>query len=158
MLDLGCGPGTLIDYLGDVEYVGLDMSEYYIAEARRTFGDRAEFHVGDATIVDRALRNFDLVLAFGVVHHLDDDGSKRLFAGARTALRPEGRLVTLDNALLPDEPRRVADRIVSDRGEHVRSPAEYKELAHTAFDRVEATVHRDLLRMPYTHCVLECEG
>lgn len=157
ILDLGCGPGTLLGYLGDVEYVGIDVSEDYIAQARREFGDRAEFRVGDATHVDGDLQAFDLVLAFGVLHHLDDPEAARLFAHARRALKDGGRLVTLDNTLLPDEPRRIADRIVSwDRGEHVRSPSGYEQLAASAFSNVQATVHRDLLRMPYTHCVLEC--
>jgi SAM-dependent methyltransferase len=159
VLDLGCGPGTLLDHLGDVEYIGVDISEKYIADAREAFGHRGKFRVGDATRIDADLLDFDLVLAFGVVHHLDDAGSKRLFAGARKALRPDGRLVTLDNALLPDDPRWIADRIVSwDRGEHVRSPDEYADLARSTFGVVTTTVHRDLLRMPYTHCVLECRS
>jgi SAM-dependent methyltransferase len=157
ILDLGCGPGTLLGHLGSVEYVGIDVSEDYIAQARRQFGDRASFRVGDATRVDPDLRNFDLVLAFGVLHHLDDTEAARLFAHARRALSDDGRLVTLDNTLLPDDPRLIADRIVAwDRGDHVRSPAGYEQLARPAFSSVESTVYRDLLRMPYTHCVLEC--
>jgi SAM-dependent methyltransferase len=159
VLDLGCGPGTLVAYLGNVEYVGIDVSERYIAQARREFGDRAEFRVGDATRVDDERRDFDLALAFGVLHHLDDTEATRLFAGAQRVLKDDGRLVTLDNTLLPDEPRRIADRFVSwDRGEHVRSPSGYEELARSAFSSVTSTVHRDLLRMPYTHCVLECRS
>ena len=157
ILDLGCGPGTLLGYLGHVEYVGVDVSEDYIAQARSQFGGRASFRVGDATRVDPDLRNFDLVLAFGVLHHLDDTEASRLFAHARGALRDGGRLVTLDNTLLPDEPRLIADRIVSwDRGDQVRSPSAYEQLARSAFSSVESTIYRDLLRMPYTHCVLEC--
>lgn len=157
VLDLGCGPASLLEHLGDVEYVGIDISERYIAQARKEFGDRAEFRVGDATRIDADLSGFDLVLAFGVVHHLDDAGAGRLFAGARRALVDDGRLVTLDNAVIPEEPRRIADWIVSrDRGEHVRSPSAYERLAKTAFSKVKVALHRDLLRMPYTHCVLEC--
>jgi SAM-dependent methyltransferase len=157
VLDLGCGPGTLVEHLGDVQYVGIDISEQYIAEAQKQFGDRAEFRAGDATQIDADLGEFDLVLAFGVVHHLDDPGATRLFSQARRALAHDGRLVTLDNAVDPDEPRRIADWIVSrDRGEHVRSPSGYERLAKTAFSNVTVSLHRDLLRMPYTHCVLEC--
>lgn len=157
VLDLGCGPGTLVTYLRDARYVGIDVSERYIASATRTFGDRAEFRVGDATQVDEDLRDFDLVLAFGILHHLSDEEAARLLLHARSALKGNGRLVTLDNTLLADERRRIADRIVSwDRGEHVRSPSAYERLASLVFPTVKTTVHRNLLRIPYTHCVLEC--
>ena len=56
MLDLGCGPGELLPYLGDVHYIGVDVSEEYIASAKESFGTRAEFRVGDATVLDSDLR------------------------------------------------------------------------------------------------------
>jgi SAM-dependent methyltransferase len=159
VLDLGCGPARLLEHLGDVRYVGIDMSEEYIERARRTYGDHAEFRVGDATALDDDLRGFDLVLAFGVLHHLDDDSARRLLSGAGAALIEEGRLITLDNAVIADEPRRIADRIVSwDRGAHIRAPGDYERLAANTFLDVRRAVHRDLLRIPYTHCVLECSG
>jgi SAM-dependent methyltransferase len=159
VLDLGCGPGTLFEHLGEVCYVGIDLSEAYIHRARRTFANRAEFRVGDATELDGDLRGFDLVLAFGVLHHLDDEAAGLLFEQARLALASGGRLVTLDNAVIADERRVIADRIVSwDRGAHVRDPSEYERLARATFPVVCSTVRRDLLWIPYTHCVLECSG
>lgn len=52
--------------------------------ARHAFGDRAEFHVGDATRLDDDLRNFDVVQAFGAIHHLDDQSALRLLSRAMT--------------------------------------------------------------------------
>jgi SAM-dependent methyltransferase len=157
VLDVGCGPGALVEHLGGVRYVGIDVSDAYIRHARRIFGDRAEFRVGDATALDADLRGFDVVLAFGVLHHLDDGSAGRLFEQARMALAADGRLITLDNAVIADQPRLIADRIVSwDRGVHIREPSEYERLAKAAFPIVRCTLYRDLLRIPYTHCVLEC--
>ncbi len=33
VLDCGCGPGDLCEYLPDVDYVGIDIDARYIAEA-----------------------------------------------------------------------------------------------------------------------------
>jgi len=157
VLDLGCGPGELVDHLGDVQYVGVDISTGYIARARHAFGDRAEFRVGDATQLDDDLRDFDVVLAFGVIHHLDDQSALRLFSGAKAALGPDGLFVSVDPTVLPDD--RTAARLLAswDRGDYVRGPAEYKQLAVSAFEDVRCDVRRDLLRIPYTHCVLKCK-
>jgi SAM-dependent methyltransferase len=158
VLDLGCGPGELVDHVGDVRYVGIDVSAEYIARARHAFGDRAEFRVGDATRLDQDLRDFDVVLAFGVLHHLDDQSALRLLGGAKAALGQGGRFVSVDPAAISDE-RTAARLLVSwDRGRHVRGPSEYKRLAKSVFGWVQCDIRRDLLRIPYTHCVLECNS
>lgn len=158
VLDLGCGPGDLVRHLGDVRYVGIDTSEEYIDQALRSFGDGAEFRVGDATRLDDDLRRFDLVLAFGVLHHLDDSGVAGLLRGASAALEPGGRFVSVDPTLVSGQSR-MARLVVSwDRGGHVRSPEEYERLVASTFGEVRRTVRSDLLRIPYSHCVLEAEA
>jgi len=155
VLDLGCGPGELVRYLGNVEYVGVDINPDYVAYAKRVHGDRAEFRIGDAAELDPALRGFDVVVAFGVLHHLDDAGVRKLFEGAADALEARGRLVTVDPTLTPAQSRTARLVILADRGRYVRNPAEYERLAAPLFE-VETAVRSDLLRIPYTHCILEC--
>ncbi|MEE8500893.1 MAG: class I SAM-dependent methyltransferase [Kiloniellales bacterium] len=49
ILDIGCGPGLLLDHLNpDVTYLGVDISPTAIQAARAKFGDRPNrrFHVG----------------------------------------------------------------------------------------------------------------
>jgi SAM-dependent methyltransferase len=158
VLDLGCGPGELLPFLGDVRYVGVDISEQYIARARERFGERAEFRVGDATRIGPDLRGFDLVIAFGVIHHLDDAGAVRLFRGAVDALPDGGRVVTVDPTYAPGQGRAARAVIARDRGQHVRGPKEYERLAREALSTVETVVRHDLLRIPYSHCILECRS
>jgi SAM-dependent methyltransferase len=157
VLDLGCGPGDLVRHLGDVRYVGVDVSEAYIERAMRLYGDRAEFRVGDATRLDDDLRGFDLVLAFGVVHHLDDEGARAFWSGAAEALTPEGRAVGVDPTFATGQPRLARLVISADRGQRVRSPEEYVCLARRSFRQVRSAVRSDLLRIPYTHCVIDAE-
>ena len=74
VLDCGCGPGDLLDFLPSVDYVGIDIDEEYIAAARSRYGDRATFRlgsVGKETMHEQD--HYDLVLAWGLLHHLDDE-------------------------------------------------------------------------------------
>ena len=97
ILDLWSWSGESLTAMpAGVAYFGVDISEAYIARARDHFGDRAEFVRGDASRFDPAGRQFDLALAVGVLHHLDDDQARGLFSTAANALTPEGRLVTID--------------------------------------------------------------
>jgi SAM-dependent methyltransferase len=157
ILDLGCGPGELLSHLPDsVSYLGVDVSREYIGRAQERFAERAEFRVGDATAVDNDLRDFDLVTAFGVLHHLDDAGAQDLFRGAANALAPAGRVVTVDPTFAEGQSR-IARAIISrDRGQHVRTVDTYAALANEFFSEVVPVVPTNILRIPYTHCILEC--
>ena len=158
VLDLGCGTGELLEYLGDVRYCGVDISAQYISHARVHYGDRAEFRVGDASAADLAGREFDIVVSLGVLHHLDDPSATRLLRLGAESLTPEGRLVTLDGAFLPTQSMAARFVLERDRGNHVRTPDEYVSLAAPWFADVKPFIREDLVRIPYTHCVLECQA
>lgn len=40
LLDMGCGTGALLSFLPELDYVGVDLSEQYIAAAKQRNGDR----------------------------------------------------------------------------------------------------------------------
>jgi SAM-dependent methyltransferase len=158
ILDLGCGTGDLLDYLPEsVTYLGIDISPAYIARGRARFGTRAEFRVGDIAAIDGDLGDFDLVLAFGLLHHLDDSQADRLFHVAGRRLSPGGRTITVDPTVTAGQSRAARAIIRHDRGRHVRTPADYSALAAVSFVNVVTTVRTDLIWLPYTHCVLECD-
>ncbi|HUJ85907.1 MAG TPA: class I SAM-dependent methyltransferase [Burkholderiales bacterium] len=157
VLDIGCGTGDILRYLPAVRYVGYDLSQSYIDRARERFGDRGEFH---CRAVDDDLAqgepSFDLAIAHGVLHHLDDAEAASLFRVAKRALKPGGRLVTFDGCFTHDQSLAARLFLSLDRGRHVREPEAYERLARGAFAQVRSFVRHDLIRIPYTHVILEC--
>jgi cyclopropane fatty-acyl-phospholipid synthase-like methyltransferase len=101
-------------------------------------------------------QTFDVVLALGIVHHLDDQEATQLFQIAYDALEIGGTLVTLDGVWTHDQSALARWFLARDRGEHVRNEEEYVRLASQVFGKVKASIRHDLLRIPYTHLILEC--
>lgn len=158
ILDVGCGTAAVLEKLPDVDYVGLDPSERYIAHARRRFGGRGVFLQREVTAnAVKELAPFDLVLGIAVLHHLSDAQARELFALARSALKEQGRLVTLDPCHVVSQ-RWVARLALSlDRGKFIRYRKEYEALAQEFFPRVVSHIRSDLLPIPYAHVILQCQ-
>lgn len=157
VLDIGCGPGNILAYFPEVTYVGVDPSPAYIASATRRFGDRGTFSVGGVDDLDpKELGEFDLVIAKGVLHHIDDKQASKLFEVAAKVLAPAGRVVTLDCGFVDGQSALSRFIVGQDRGANVRTEARYVELAEEYFAEVTTTVHHRLLRIPYTHVILDC--
>lgn len=158
VLDIGCGTADILRLLDDVVYVGFDPAGAYVEAARARFGERGTFHVGSVEEPPAAVlgRRFDLLMANGVLHHVNDEVARSLFAFAREHLAAEGRVVTIDPVVVHGQAWLARRLIEGDRGGHVRDSREYEGLARAVFEEVTATVHHDLLRVPYTHLIMEC--
>jgi cyclopropane fatty-acyl-phospholipid synthase-like methyltransferase len=159
ILDIGCGPADLLaDIPYDVEYHGFDTEPKYIEAAKLRYKDRGTFRVqAVAPGAVEGIGNFDLAVATGVVHHLDDSEADSLFAGAAKILRPGARLVTLDGVYVEHQNPIAKLLLKLDRGRHVRTANQYIALAQKHFEIVKPTILHDLLTIPYTHIILEAE-
>lgn len=158
VLDVGCGPADILETLPDVEYWGVDHSAHYIEVAQRRFGTKGRFAVMDAAALS-GIRDayYDIVLAIGLLHHLDDEEAKRFLDLCRGLLAPGKRLLTMDPAYT--ENRGTIERFLMerDRGRNIRAPEGYSALAETCFSSVTTHIRTDFLRLPYTHVILECQ-
>jgi SAM-dependent methyltransferase len=136
--------------------VGFDASSEYIEQARRRFPG-AKFiceRVSEYTLPEREY--FDLVLALGILHHLDDAEALQLFRIAHDALKPGGRLITLDGVWTDDQSRAARYIQARDRGQYIRKEGAYVDLAQQVFPSVRSDIRHDLLRIPYSHVILQC--
>lgn len=98
LLDAGCGASVSAlelfgDKLGDVRYLGVDISTA-VDVAMRRFAERdldAAFMQADITNLPLPDRSIDVIFSEGVLHHTDST-KKALFSLARL-LRPGGRFL-----------------------------------------------------------------
>ena len=156
VLDIGCGPADTLEYLPSVNYWGFDLSKAYIEQAKSRYGSRGHFHcqeVGAATL--ESLPPMDIVLALGVLHHLDDATALALVALAYKSLKPGGRLVTMDPCFEEGQSRLAHFLISRDRGQNVRTKVQYQRLAASIFPDTNAEV-RHQVWIPYTRCFMTC--
>jgi len=162
VVDIGCGPGIVLRFLPpDVEYVGFDVSEEYIAHAREAHAGQPNrtFLVGDSrAFIERlpaSMAGADLAIINGVLHHLDDEEALVALRLARACLRPGGRLVSYENCLLRSQAPLARWFVNLDRGRNLRYESEWKLLFSEVFEHYETHIFTGLIRIPYTHIITE---
>jgi len=111
MLDIGGSHGYLSVALcrrhPDLRSVVLDLPEAVEQAApllaAEGMGDRVVHRAGDALTEDLGAEQYDLILAFSLVHHFDAETNRALAARCARALRPGGIFVIGDQ-MRPDSP------------------------------------------------------
>ena len=154
VLDLGCGPASILPCLGKVSYVGIDLNGDHIEKARADHGAAGSFHAGDFASLQTDLKGtFDLVLCLGFLHHIDDRRVLELARLAREYLAPGGRFFAIDPVFADGQPKIARWLAANDSGRCVRTASAYRNLVAPAFGNCETHVRHDLLRVPYSHCI-----
>jgi SAM-dependent methyltransferase len=157
LLDVGCGTGSLLDYLPkEVEYVGFDLNPAYIEAACERYGERAKFfcvRVGSERNVIGG-SDFDFVVATSLLHHLTDDEARHVLQSALQFLRPGGVFFSSDN-VIHEKQSPIARFLISlDRGRNVRTPEGYRRLVGEFFPNIDAQLVTDLAPFPYSHYII----
>lgn len=159
LLDVGCGPGRLLDVLPreGLEFTGIDYNPQYIEMARKRHGPRGTFVTGNAAepwpVPDRSMH---VVVLIGVLHHLSDAEARRVFSQAARVLQPGGRLVTSDPVRVSGQHWIAQLMMDRDRGKYIRTAEDYQQLAAAYFYPIEGRVEEGHLRLPYQHWLMNC--
>jgi cyclopropane fatty-acyl-phospholipid synthase-like methyltransferase len=158
LLDVGCGTGDLARVVPGVVYVGVDHNAAYLGGREMVDASPASptfinADLNSLSLVD--IGEFDIAVAVGVLHHLDDDVATTLIGAVREKLRGGGRFVTIDPAFHPDQRATARVLMALDRGRYVRHPSDYQRLIASGFDSMVMSIRHDLNPFPYTHCIIE---
>ena len=98
-LEVGCGSGAVSKHIAKkypLKVTGIDIDPEQIQLAQRNIGDIPDIHflVVDATNLPFPDNDFDIVLSFGVTHHISN------WLGAlkeiRRVLKPKGHFIYMD--------------------------------------------------------------
>lgn len=155
ILDIGCGTGDVLEFMPDVRYAGYDANPKYIEAAKKKQMARGDFicaYVEDYALPDP--ESYDLVLANGVFHHLNDASALKLLNTAYNALKIGGRFISTDPVFLDGQNLISRFLIRMDRGKNVRTEDGYKKLVASVFAKHVSYMTADALRVPYDHCVI----
>ena len=94
LLDLGCGNGRFYQFwkekVGEVNYVGIDNNGALLEKAQKNFPE-AKFENKDILNSPQLNKKFDLIVAFGVIHHIPSNDSRvRFLQYCKQNLNTEG--------------------------------------------------------------------
>jgi SAM-dependent methyltransferase len=158
VLEIGCGPGTWVPYLHDAgSYCGIDWNESHITAARKAHS-AANISFINGDLADPSLidgdRKFDLILAIGILHHLDDDVARATLKRCADLLSPDGSFIAFEPVY--HDGQHVIARWLKNRdsGRNIRREEEYRSLTDGIMPEVETEVVTDMMRLPYSHCIL----
>lgn len=134
VLDIGCGPGTNAKHFTHTEYLGIDINQDYIEDARQRYG--REFIACDVrTYSPPRDSRFDFVLVNSFLHHLNSDDVHSILAHISSMLTEDGHVHILE-LVMPDSPS--IPRLLArwDRGKFARSQQEWSTTFSKLFEPV----------------------
>jgi SAM-dependent methyltransferase len=134
VLDVACGPGTNTGFFSESDYVGIDLNERYIQDARRRFA-RNFIAVDARSYSTTPADQFDFILVNSFLHHLNTEDMVRILSHLRTLLTDDGHIHILE-LVLPEG--NSISRLLArwDRGKFARPLAEWKAIFGRLFEEV----------------------
>jgi ubiquinone/menaquinone biosynthesis C-methylase UbiE len=110
LLDVGCGTGRFLDFVKQawprLPVLGIDLSEAYVAEARRHLRRWCwlDLMVANGEAVPLDDESQDAVTSIFMFHELPPKVRRAVFRECARVLKPGGRFVVIDSLQFGDEP------------------------------------------------------
>jgi SAM-dependent methyltransferase len=134
VLDVACGPGTNTKHFADADYLGIDINERYIQDARRRH-DRKFVAADVRNYVAPPDDRFDFVLVNSFLHHLPTQDIQAILGHLRSLLTRDGHIHMLE-LVLPEKPSVARSLAHWDRGKFARPLQEWQNLFGELFEPI----------------------
>jgi SAM-dependent methyltransferase len=154
ILDIGCGPGNMIKYISFNDYYGFDTDINYINYAKKKYNSCNFFCELFTEHSLKKIKKVDVVLLFGLLHHLTNDEVIKLIEVIKLSLNHAGKIIVLDPVFINNQNFIAKFLIKNDRGLYVRNEEGYMKLfEHHKLNFKYKIYHQKIV--PYTWIVTE---
>ena len=158
VLDIGCGPAEILNYIPNSVYYGYDIDKRSINYARNHFKN-LNHHFFCKKFTEKEIRKlpkFDYVILFGILHHLRNEEVKKILQLCKKVMNKNATLLTEDSIFIKNQNLIARFLINKDRGLCVRKKKEYIGLIKKSFKQVSSKIiHQKLV--PYTWFTMTCK-
>ena len=158
VLDIGCGPAEILNYIPNSIYYGYDIDKRSIDYARNHFQNlNHHFYCKKFTKKEiKKLPKFDYVILFGILHHLRNEEVKTILNLCKKVMKKNAILLTEDPIFIKNQNSIARFLINKDRGLCVRKKKEYVSLIKKSFKQINSKIiHQNFI--PYTWFTMSCK-
>ena len=158
VLDIGCGPAEILNYIPQSMYYGYDIDKRCIDYEKNKYINknnhfyRKIFKKSEL----KKLPKFDYVILFGILHHLNDKEIKKILVLCKQAMKKNGVLLTEDPIFVEKQNMIARFLISQDRGMNVRKEKDYRILLKQYFRNIRSKVTHQFF-IPYTWFSMICK-
>ena len=158
VLDIGCGPAEILQYIPNAIYYGYDIDRRSIDYAKKKYKDKNHhFYCKNFGKKDlKKLPKFDHIILFGILHHLKNKEIKTILDLCEKVMKKKATLLTGDPIYVKNQNLVAKFLIKSDRGMNVRKKNEYLSLVSAHFKNIKASITHQVF-IPYTWLSMICK-
>jgi len=158
VLDIGCGPAEILNYIPNSIYYGFDIDRRSINYAKNRYTNK-NHHFYCKYFVKQDLTKlpkFDHVILFGILHHLDNEKAKNILHLCKKAMKIGATLLTEDPIFVKNQNFIAKFLISRDRGMNVRTEGNYINLIKINFKKIKSKISHQFF-IPYTWHSMICK-
>jgi len=157
VIDLGCGPSSILRDLPEINYYGYDINKFHIKYAKNKFPKKnyrfycKKFNKNEIS----KLPKFDCALLLGLVHHLNNEEFINIISLIKNTLKKNGKILILDNVIVDNQNFISRFLIKNDQGDNVRNLNQYKLILNKYFSKIKYQINNQIF-IPYTWLKIIC--